>query len=157
MKQATQFLQLFNHLISSHLLAPLGEQALKIVGLYGMPALVLIIIARCHLIIPLTVHHSRDRAHNVAPAQKAVASFLAASSTIHMWASIDPACQENQYDKALTFVAVDWDGYRDHDVTTSRNIPRRSTLLVLKGDQELGRIVAGTSTKEIKALLDKGL
>nr|WP_321443823.1 thioredoxin family protein [uncultured Cohaesibacter sp.] len=65
--------------------------------------------------------------------------------------------ENKAYDKALTFVAVDWDDYRDHDVTTSRNIPRRSTLLVLKGDQELGRIVAGTSTKEIKALLDKGL
>lgn len=65
--------------------------------------------------------------------------------------------ENDAYDKALTFVAVDWDNYRDHEVTTSRNIPRRSTLLVLKGDQELGRIVAGTSTKEIKALLDKGL
>ncbi|TLP48343.1 MULTISPECIES: thioredoxin family protein [Cohaesibacter] len=65
--------------------------------------------------------------------------------------------ENDVYDKALTFVAVDWDNYRDHEVTTSRNIPRRSTLLVLKGDQELGRIVAGTSTKEIKALLDKGL
>jgi thioredoxin 1 len=30
-------------------------------------------------------------------------------------------------------------------------------LLVLRGDRELGRIVAGTSEADIKALLDKGL
>jgi thioredoxin 1 len=30
-------------------------------------------------------------------------------------------------------------------------------LIVLKGDKELGRIVAGTSKTKIKALLDKGL
>lgn len=61
------------------------------------------------------------------------------------------------YEQAMTFVRVDWDTYSDHEVTTSRNIPRRSVLLVLKGDQELGRIVAGTGEAEIKALLDLGL
>lgn len=61
------------------------------------------------------------------------------------------------YDKSLTFVAVDWDEFGTHEVTTSRNVPRRSTLLLLKGDKELGRIVAGTATSDIKALLDKGL
>ena len=61
------------------------------------------------------------------------------------------------YEEAMIFVRVDWDTYQDADVTTSRNIPRRSVLLVLKGDQELGRIVAGTGEAEIKALLDLGL
>lgn len=61
------------------------------------------------------------------------------------------------YEAAMTFIKVDWDDYGTHPVATSRNIPRRSTLLVLKGDQELGRIVAGTSTSQIKALMDKGL
>ncbi|WP_306144159.1 thioredoxin family protein [Roseibium sp. MMSF_3412] len=61
------------------------------------------------------------------------------------------------YDDAIVFVRVDWDAYGRHEVTTSRKIPRRSTLLVLKGDQELGRIVAGTSEQQIKALLDTGL
>lgn len=65
--------------------------------------------------------------------------------------------ENGDYDKSLTFVAVDWDDYRNHEVSTSRNIPRRSTLVLLKGDEELGRIVAGTSVKDIKALLDKGL
>ena len=61
------------------------------------------------------------------------------------------------YDAAMTFIKVDWDSYRTHEVTTSRNIPRRSTLLVLRGDEELGRIVAGTSQDDIKALMDLGL
>lgn len=61
------------------------------------------------------------------------------------------------YDQALVFVRVDWDDYSRHDVTTSRKIPRRSTLIVLKGDQELGRVVAGTSEQQIKSLLDVGL
>ncbi|KEJ88012.1 thioredoxin [Sulfitobacter donghicola DSW-25 = KCTC 12864 = JCM 14565] len=62
-----------------------------------------------------------------------------------------------KYDAAMTFVKVDWDDYGTHEVSTSRQIPRRSTLLVLRGDKELGRIVAGTSESDIKALMDKGL
>lgn len=61
------------------------------------------------------------------------------------------------YDAAMTFVRVDWDQYKKHDVTKSRNVPRRSTLIVLKGDQELGRVVAGTSADAIKELMDLGL
>lgn len=61
------------------------------------------------------------------------------------------------YDEAMTFVKVDWDDFSGHAVTTSRKIPRRSTLLVLRGDKELGRIVAGTSEGDIQALMDKGL
>lgn len=61
------------------------------------------------------------------------------------------------YAKKMMFVRVDWDTYGDQAVSTDRNIPRRSTLLVLRGNKELGRIVAGTSEDDIKALLDKGL
>jgi len=61
------------------------------------------------------------------------------------------------YDSAMTFVKVDWDTYKNHEVTVFRNVPRRSTLLVLKGDAELGRIIAGTSESQIKALMDLAL
>ena len=61
------------------------------------------------------------------------------------------------YEQAMTFVRVDWDDYRRADVTTSRNIPRRSTLIVLKGSDELGRIVAGTSMDDIEGLMNVGL
>lgn len=57
----------------------------------------------------------------------------------------------------ITFIKVDWDTYSSHEVTASRNIPRRSTLLLLRGDEELGRIVAGTNTDEIRSLLELGL
>jgi thiol-disulfide isomerase/thioredoxin len=61
------------------------------------------------------------------------------------------------YDANLVFIKVDWDTFKGDAVTTSRNIPRRSTLLVLRGDAELGRIVAGTSEGDIKALMDIAL
>jgi len=61
------------------------------------------------------------------------------------------------YERAVTFINVDWDSYRDDALTVFLNIPRRSTLVVLKGDEELGRIVAGTGRAEIKALMDTAL
>lgn len=71
---------------------------------------------------------------------------------------INELVKENpKYKSAMKFVLVDWDDFGSAAVSTSRNIPRRSTLLVLKGNKELGRIVAGTSKAKIKALMDKGL
>ncbi|PRY24404.1 thioredoxin [Aliiruegeria haliotis] len=61
------------------------------------------------------------------------------------------------YDQAITFIDVDWDTYGKSDLAKSLKIPRRSTLVVLKGDKELGRIVADTSKGSIKALMDKAL
>ena len=61
------------------------------------------------------------------------------------------------YDAAITFINVDWDQYGEDPLTQRLNIPRRSTLVVLKGQDELGRIVAGTSTEEIQALMDVAL
>lgn len=61
------------------------------------------------------------------------------------------------YEQNITFIAVDWDDYRKADITKRLNIPRRSTLVVLQGDQELGRIVAGTRRDDIKALMDRAL
>ena len=60
------------------------------------------------------------------------------------------------YDKSITFVLVDWDTFSTHDVTVSRNVPRRSTLILVTGGKE-SRLVAETSEQKIKALLDKGL
>lgn len=71
---------------------------------------------------------------------------------------IDALKAENpSYEKAITFITVDWDQYQDDALTTRLQIPRRSTLVVLKGEEELGRIVAGTAKAEIKALMDSGL
>ena len=59
--------------------------------------------------------------------------------------------------ESMVFVRVDWDEYGRHSVTTSRKIPRRSTLLVLRGSDELGRIVAGTRVADVEALMNLGL
>jgi thioredoxin 1 len=61
------------------------------------------------------------------------------------------------YEDAITFINVDWDKHRNSDLSRELKIPRRSTLVVLKGDQELGRIVAGTNKNKIKALMDTAL
>lgn len=61
------------------------------------------------------------------------------------------------YESKITFIDVDWDTYGKSDLVKRMNIPRRSTLVVLKGDQELGRIVAQTGTPQIKALMDVAL
>lgn len=58
---------------------------------------------------------------------------------------------------AITFVNVDWDNYGAGELSTWLNIPRRSTLVVLKGEDELGRIIAGTSKGAIKKLMDVAL
>jgi thiol-disulfide isomerase/thioredoxin len=61
------------------------------------------------------------------------------------------------YGEKITFINVDWDRYARSDLARGLNIPRRSTLVVLKGDKELGRIIAQTGRKPIKALMDTAL
>lgn len=100
-------------------------------------------------------------------AQKALASgktvFLDFSAT---WCStcaaqdrvINALRDENPaYDANITFIKVDWDNFGDGKLSNALKIPRRSTLVVLKGNKELGRIVAGTSSKQIKKLMDTAL
>jgi len=61
------------------------------------------------------------------------------------------------YEQNIQFFVVDWDEHGKGELSKALNIPRRSTLVALKGRQELGRIVAGTSKADIKALLDMAL
>lgn len=61
------------------------------------------------------------------------------------------------YEQTIAFYKIDWDVYAKDTLAQELRIPRRSTLVLLKGREELGRIVAGTSKAEIKALLDKAL
>lgn len=61
------------------------------------------------------------------------------------------------YERNISFISVDWDVYASSDLSKSLNIPRRSTLVVLRGNEELGRLVAGTRKADIKALMDKAL
>lgn len=61
------------------------------------------------------------------------------------------------YEQKITFYKIDWDLYAKDTLVKGLKIPRRSTLVLLKGRTELGRIVAGTSKEDIKALLDTAL
>jgi thiol-disulfide isomerase/thioredoxin len=61
------------------------------------------------------------------------------------------------YEQNIAFFIVDWDEFGKGELSKALKIPRRSTLVALKGREELGRIVAGTSKADIKALLDLAL
>jgi thioredoxin 1 len=100
-----------------------------------------------------------------------VADLLASGKTVFVdfytdWCStcraqgraIEKLRAENPaYDASMVFVKVNWDDYSRSAIAADYKIPRRSTLLLLKGNKELGRIVADPSQKSIKALMDKGL
>ncbi|WP_085306670.1 thioredoxin family protein [Planktotalea arctica] len=65
--------------------------------------------------------------------------------------------QNPAYDENITFINVDWDTYGTSQMAERMKIPRRSTLVVLKGKEEIGRIVADTSERSIKKLMDAAL
>jgi thioredoxin 1 len=88
---------------------------------------------------------------------------------LDFWASWCSTCATQQrvlaaikaenpaYEQSIVFFLIDWDEYGNGELSKSLNIPRRSTLVALKGREEIGRIVAGTSKEEITALLDTAL
>ncbi|AKS47620.1 Thioredoxin [Octadecabacter temperatus] len=65
--------------------------------------------------------------------------------------------ESSSYEEAITFIDVDWDEFGRSRLVRELNIPRRSTLVVLKGEDELGRIVARTSPADIQELMDIAL
>lgn len=60
-------------------------------------------------------------------------------------------------DSDLTVIRVDWDQFGNGDLARRFAVPRRSTLIALRGEVELDRIVAGTSEEAIRALFDRAL
>ena len=61
------------------------------------------------------------------------------------------------YDSRITFITVNWDQYSNAQISKKLKVLRRSTLIAMKGSKELGRLVAATSQKDIKELMDKAL
>ncbi len=57
----------------------------------------------------------------------------------------------------IPILRVDWDTYRSGELVAALAIPRRSTLVMMLGENELGRVVAQTGKSAIAALLDLGL
>lgn len=121
--------------------------------------------------LPLLPHMARASAGFVEYSDGMIDAALAEGKTVFVdyyasWCStcarqervISALMSENPaYGENVLFIKVNWDQWGRKPVARSRNIPRRSTLIVLKGDQELGRIVAGTGTGQIKGLMDTAL
>jgi thioredoxin 1 len=59
--------------------------------------------------------------------------------------------------RAIPIVRVDWDEHARGPLVARLAIPRRSTLVLMSGKNELARLVADTRPQEIAGLLDKGL
>jgi thiol:disulfide interchange protein len=70
---------------------------------------------------------------------------------------LDRLRAENPAYAKIPFVQVDWDQNEHGPLVAAMKIPRRSTLVVLKGNAELGRIVALTSDGDIAGLLKLAL
>lgn len=61
------------------------------------------------------------------------------------------------YSQKISFVDVDWDAFGKGSLAQELRIPRRSTLVVLRGEQEIGRLVADTREDAIRDLMDRAL
>ena len=55
---------------------------------------------------------------------------------------------------AIPILRVDWDNYGNSELARDLAIPRRSTLVLMRGTSELGRLVAETRKDRIAGLLD---
>lgn len=54
----------------------------------------------------------------------------------------------------IPILRIDWDTYGNSELARNMAIPRRSTLVLMRGETELGRLVAETRKDRIAALLD---
>ena len=69
----------------------------------------------------------------------------------------DLRAENPAYDTAITFIRVDWDEHGLGGLASALSIPRRSTLVLLRGEEELGRLVADTRREAIEDLLNLAL
>ena len=58
---------------------------------------------------------------------------------------------------AVTVMRVDWDEHRGGEFVAQLSVSRRSTLVMFKGGQEVGRVVAKTGRADIDALFQAAL
>ena len=64
---------------------------------------------------------------------------------------------DSTYDAKITFITVDWDKYSKAQISKDLKIFRRSTLVAVTNGKVLGPLVAATSRKKIKSLMDAAL
>jgi thiol-disulfide isomerase/thioredoxin len=61
------------------------------------------------------------------------------------------------YDENITFIRMDWDTYGRSDYARSLGVQRRSTLILMRDGEVLGRVVADTRRESIRDLMDLAL
>lgn len=59
---------------------------------------------------------------------------------------------ENPAYQAVTVMKVDWSEHSRSDVAKEHAVKRRSTLVMLRGGEEVGRVIGSTSRDDIEAL-----
>ncbi|MCD7060558.1 thioredoxin family protein [Pelagibacterium xiamenense] len=59
---------------------------------------------------------------------------------------------ENEAYREVTVVQVDWDTHREGPLVAELGIPRRSTLVLMRGGEEIMRLVADTRRDAIEGL-----
>ena len=59
---------------------------------------------------------------------------------------------ENPAYQAVTVMKVDWSEHSRSDVAKEHAVKRRSTLVMLRGGEEVGRVIGSTSRGDIEAL-----
>ncbi|MCB1741127.1 MAG: thioredoxin family protein [Gammaproteobacteria bacterium] len=59
---------------------------------------------------------------------------------------------DNPAYQGVTIMRVDWDTFRDDAIVRELQVPRRSTLIMFKNGEEIGRVVAKTSSADIEPL-----
>jgi thioredoxin 1 len=126
-----------------------------------------LVLSTAATMLPLTARAGEPTLYTPGSAEAAMDAGKIV--VLDFWASWCSTCAAQQrvlatlkaenpaYEDSIVFFLVDWDEHAEGELSRSLNIPRRSTLVALNGRQEIGRIVAGTSKVEIKALLDAAL
>jgi thiol-disulfide isomerase/thioredoxin len=61
------------------------------------------------------------------------------------------------YDANITFIRMDWDTYGRSDFAQNLGVRRRSTLILMRGGEVLGMVVADPRVDSIQALMDLAL
>lgn len=67
---------------------------------------------------------------------------------------LDALQAENAAYAKIPIIRVDWDEYGNSELARGLAIPRRSTLVMMRGTSELGRLVAETRKDRISDLFD---
>ena len=63
----------------------------------------------------------------------------------------------NEAYQAVTVMRVDWDTFRDHQITKDLKVRRQSTLVMFKDGEELARVIAQTSSSAIESLFEQAI